>query len=86
MLPVDWKIGDRVRAHWRHWLRPHAPGTIVAIDLERNSEYVYYIQFDHLGKGIKGRHLWLDAYNLEHFDESLSSKPQPTAKNSAKHG
>lgn len=73
MVHTQWTVGDRVRLHFRHWVRPHALGTIVAIDLERNSDYVYYVQFDTLGRGIDGRFLWVDALNLEAIDEATNS-------------
>lgn len=79
-MSPPWKVGDRVRVNLHHWARPHAVGTIEEIDMERDSEHVYYVRFDQKGRGIEGHFLWLDAYNMEHFDESTrpeAHKPNP---------
>ncbi|MGH7772864.1 MAG: DUF1918 domain-containing protein [Candidatus Binatia bacterium] len=62
---LKFAVGEHVKVHRGHWLRPHAVGQIIEID-EKKGDHCYLIRFRKrfTGGGIRGESLWLAGQQL----------------------
>ncbi len=63
---LKFTVGEHVKVHRRHWLRPQAVGQIIEID-KKKGDHCYLIRFRErfTGGGIRGERLWLAAQQLQ---------------------
>ena len=57
MKPPTLKVGDKVRATPKHWLRPNQSGKIVEIS---RGKFLILFSKRYVGGGLDGDKLWLD--------------------------
>jgi hypothetical protein len=77
---LKFKVGEHVRVHPGHWLRPQAVGRIIELD-KKKGDHRYLIKFrtGFTGGGIQGKSLWLAAWQLRKFHQDNVAK-RPAAK------
>lgn len=70
------KIGEPVRVHLKHWLRPQSMGRIVEHNAKRKSDHKWLVIFDEIRDGggftmdgQEGQFLWFSENQLERLDD-----------------
>jgi hypothetical protein len=76
---LKFTVGEHVKVHPGHWLRPKAVGQIIKID-EKKVDHCYLVRFRErfTGGGIRGESLWLMALQLQRVDRDAVEKKSPS--------